>query len=125
MVVENTIYCIGGIGGKGGTYEKRLDTVNQEWKQSFHRQKKRLSVTGGVLAAGGGGGEAMETACKHVHTKIFTHMRGDVLSKLLDLNVCKVLSKIPLLGDGRADLCCGRWRWERLALFGRGILPTI
>ena len=28
MVVENTIYCIGGIGGKGGTYEKRLDTVN-------------------------------------------------------------------------------------------------
>ena len=27
MVVENTIYCIGGIGGKGGTYEKRLDTV--------------------------------------------------------------------------------------------------
>ena len=25
--MENTIYCIGGIGGKGGTYEKRLDTV--------------------------------------------------------------------------------------------------
>ena len=120
-MVENTIYCIGGIGGKGGTYEKRLDTV----KLDFDRQKKRLNVTGGVLAAGGGGGKAMETACKHVHTKIFTHMRGEVLSKLLDLNVCKVLSKIPLLGDGRADLRCGRWRWERLALFGRGILPTI
>ena len=29
MVVENTIYCIGGIGGKGGTYEKRLDTVSR------------------------------------------------------------------------------------------------
>ena len=68
----------------------------------------------------------MEAACKHVHTKIFTHMRGDVSSKPLSLNVCKVLSKIPLLlGDGRADLCCGRWRWERLALFGRGSLPSI
>jgi hypothetical protein len=24
---ENTIYCIGGIGGKGGTYERRLESV--------------------------------------------------------------------------------------------------
>ena len=25
--IDNTIYCIGGIGGKGGTYERRLETV--------------------------------------------------------------------------------------------------
>ena len=38
----------------------------------------------------------MEAACKHVHTKIFTHMRGDVfLSKLLDLNVCTVFQRDP------------------------------
>ena len=27
LVVDNTVYVIGGIGGKGGTYEKRLDSV--------------------------------------------------------------------------------------------------
>ena len=92
-MVENTIYCIGGIGGKGGTYEKRLDTV----KLNFDRQKKRLNVTGGVLATGGGGGKAMETACKHVHAKIFTHMRGDVfLSTPRILECVQVLSKKPL-----------------------------
>ena len=25
--LDNAIYCIGGIGGKGGTYERRLETV--------------------------------------------------------------------------------------------------
>ena len=27
LVVEDTVFVIGGIGGKGGTYEKRLDSV--------------------------------------------------------------------------------------------------
>jgi hypothetical protein len=27
IFAENTIYCIGGIGGKGGTYERRLESV--------------------------------------------------------------------------------------------------
>ena len=76
MVVENTIYCIGGIGGKGGTYEKRLDTVNGDFVR-----KSNAFAAGRVLAVGRGGGEEVEAAGKHVHAKIFTHMRGEILSK--------------------------------------------
>ena len=52
LVVDNTIYCIGGIGGKGGTYEKRLDTVEclelgeeggKRWRQLANMSTPRYS----------------------------------------------------------------------------------
>jgi len=71
LVVDNTIYCIGGIGGKGGTYEKRLDTVEclelgeeggKRWKQLASMSTPRSSHTcevmdGLIYVVGGGDGK--------------------------------------------------------------------
>ena len=68
---DNTIYCIGGIGGKGGTYEKRLDTVEclelgeeggKRWKQLASMSTPRSSHTcevmdGLIYVVGGGDGK--------------------------------------------------------------------
>ena len=67
-MVENTIYCIGGIGGKGGTYEKRLDSVEsleltedgaKRWRQlspmSTPRSSHTCEVMDGLIYVVGGG----------------------------------------------------------------------
>ena len=70
-ILDNTIYCIGGIGGKGGTYEKRLDTVEclelgeeggKRWKQLASMSTPRSSHTcevmdGLIYVVGGGDGK--------------------------------------------------------------------
>lgn len=72
LVVDNTIYCIGGIGGKGGTYERRLETVEslelgedgmgRRWKQLASMSTPRSSHTcevmdGLIYVVGGGDGK--------------------------------------------------------------------
>ena len=68
LVVENTVYVIGGIGGKGGTYEKRLDSVEsleltedggKRWRQlspmSTPRSSHTCEVMDGLIYVVGGG----------------------------------------------------------------------
>ena len=44
LVVENTVYVIGGIGGKGGTYEKRLDSVESSYRQGSLQCPKVVDI---------------------------------------------------------------------------------
>ena len=66
--VDNTIYCIGGIGGKGGTYERRLETVEclelgdeggKRWRplasMSTPRSSHTCEVMDGLIYVVGGG----------------------------------------------------------------------
>lgn len=71
LTVDNTVYVIGGIGGKGGTYEKRLDSVEslelaeegggagRRWRQlapmSTPRSSHTCEVMGGLIYVVGGG----------------------------------------------------------------------
>jgi len=68
LVVDNTIYCIGGIGGKGGTYERRLETVEclelgeeggRRWRplssMSTPRSSHTCEVMDGLIYVVGGG----------------------------------------------------------------------
>ena len=68
LVVDNTVYVIGGIGGRGGTYEKRLDSVEclelteeggKRWKQlapmSTPRSSHTCEVMDGLIYVVGGG----------------------------------------------------------------------
>lgn len=73
LVIDNTIYCIGGIGGKGGTYEKRLDSVEclelgeedgagGKWRPLANMSTPRSSHTcevmeGLIYVVGGGDGK--------------------------------------------------------------------
>merc|ERR1712223_2147158 len=92
IVIDNKIYVIGGIGGKGGTYEKRLDSMEVldlesiDWKAS-----KRDRIKNGAK------------------WKIVTPMSTPRSSH----SVAAV--------DGRYYLR-GWWgRWQRMALFGRSL----
>ena len=67
--LDNTVFVIGGIGGKGGTYEKRLDSVEclelsedcagKRWKQlaamSTPRSSHTCEVMDGLIYVVGGG----------------------------------------------------------------------
>ena len=69
LVVEDTVFVIGGIGGKGGTYEKRLDSVEslelsedgaaRRWRQlapmSTPRSSHTCEVMDGLIYVVGGG----------------------------------------------------------------------
>ena len=68
LVVEDTVFVIGGIGGKGGTYEKRLDSVEsleltedgaKRWRQlapmSTPRSSHTCEVMDGLIYVVGGG----------------------------------------------------------------------
>ncbi len=75
-VVGDTLYVVGGIGGRGGTYERRLDSVETldmsdpaaRWKFAPSMSTPRSSHTvevldGKIYAVGGGDGEAKGAAC--------------------------------------------------------------
>ena len=66
--LDNSVFVIGGIGGKGGTYEKRLDSVEcleltedggKRWKQlaamSTPRSSHTCEVMDGLIYVVGGG----------------------------------------------------------------------
>ena len=71
LVVDDTVFVIGGIGGKGGTYEKRLDSVEsleitedggKRWRQLASMSTPRSSHTcevmdGLIYVVGGGDGK--------------------------------------------------------------------
>lgn len=69
--LDNSVFVIGGIGGKGGTYEKRLDSVEcleltedggKRWRQLANMSTPRSSHTcelmdGLIYVVGGGDGK--------------------------------------------------------------------
>ena len=69
--LDNSVFVIGGIGGKGGTYEKRLDSVEcleltedggKRWRQLANMSTPRSSHTcevmdGQIYVVGGGDGK--------------------------------------------------------------------
>ena len=82
-ILDNVIYCIGGIGGKGGTYERRLDTVEcleldeegvRRWKPLANMSTPRSSHTcevmdGLIYVVGGGDGKDWLSSAevKHIY----------------------------------------------------------
>ena len=70
ILADDTIYCIGGIGGKGGTYERRLESVEcldvggaedgrGKWRMlasmSTPRSSHTCEVMDGLISVVGGG----------------------------------------------------------------------
>ena len=84
--LDNSVFVIGGIGGKGGTYEKRLDSVEcleltedggKRWKQlaamSTPRSSHTCEVMDGLIYVVGGGDGKDWLCSAEVNRDIFTN----------------------------------------------------